>query len=39
MRYRLDINYTLMVLPEKSPFHQVESAELLLDVGEWLAFA
>lgn len=38
MRYRLDLNYTLMVLPEKSPFHKVVSVELLMDVGESLAF-
>lgn len=38
MRYRLDLDYTLMVLPEKSPFHKVVSVELLLDVGESLAF-
>lgn len=38
MHFRLDINYTLMVLPEKRQFHQVVSAELQLDVGELLAF-
>lgn len=38
MHFRLDINYTLTVLPEKSQFHQVASVELLLDVGELLTF-
>lgn len=38
MSYRLDINYTLMILPEKSPFHKVASAELLMDVCESLTF-
>lgn len=38
MHFRLGINYTLMVLPEKKQFHQVASAELLLNVGESLAF-
>lgn len=38
MRYRLDLNYTLMVLPARSPFHKVVSVELLMDVGESLAF-
>ncbi|XP_075906731.1 uncharacterized protein LOC142904490 [Nelusetta ayraudi] len=32
MRYRLDLNYTLMVLPARSPFHKVVSVELLMDV-------
>lgn len=34
MHFRLNINYTLVVMPERRPFYQVGSVELLMDVGE-----
>lgn len=38
MHFRLNINYTLVVMPERRPFYQVASVELLMDVGESLFF-
>lgn len=36
MHFKLNINYTLMVLPEKRQFHWAVLAELHLAVGELL---
>lgn len=36
MRYNLDVNYTLTVLPEETQFHHLASVELLMDVCESL---
>lgn len=38
MEYRLDINYTLMVVPENEPFYHMTSVVTLTDVCKSFSF-